>query len=64
MYELMTLAEKIRQILPMPVKAVVLGDEVEKVSQEFAEATGASVLGIINPHLKYYNGELYKDLPS
>ncbi|MBC8178609.1 MAG: electron transfer flavoprotein subunit alpha/FixB family protein [Deltaproteobacteria bacterium] len=61
-YELMTLAEKIRRAKPLPVKAIVLGDEVEKTSQEIAEATGASVLGIQSPHLKYYSGELYKDL--
>jgi len=61
-YELMTLAEKIRQGKPLPVKAIVLSDEVEKTSQEIAEATGASVLGIQSPHLKYYSGELYKDL--
>ena len=61
-YELMSLAEKIRKVRPMPVKVVVLGDEVENTSQEIAETTGASVLGIKNPHLKYYSGELYKDL--
>ena len=61
-YELMTLAEKIRQARPMPVKAVVLGDEVERAAEEIAQTTGASVLGIQNPHLTYYNGELYKDL--
>lgn len=61
-YELMTLAGRIRQMRTMPVKVVVLGDEVEKASQEIAETAGASVLGIQNPHLKYYNGELYKAL--
>jgi len=46
-YELMSLAEKIRRASPMPVKTVVLGDEVEKASQEIAEATGVSKFLII-----------------
>jgi electron transfer flavoprotein alpha subunit len=61
-YELLAMAEEIRQARPLDVIAVVLGAEAETAAQEMAKATGEPVVAVQNPHLALYNSELYKDL--
>ena len=61
-YELLALAEEIRGMIPLAVKAVILGDEVEGPAREVARAPGVEVVAVKNPNLNSYQAEIYKEV--
>ncbi len=58
-YELVTLAEKIRQAHPAEIGAVILGDDIEACAQQFSATWAIPVTAVSDPRLRDYNAELY-----
>jgi len=61
-YELVACAITLQQIKPLPIKVIILGDDVAGLAREIAEISGQDVLGVRVPHLIHYNGETYREL--
>ncbi|UCH22451.1 MAG: electron transfer flavoprotein subunit alpha/FixB family protein [Deltaproteobacteria bacterium] len=60
--ELLTCAEKIRQFQKSSIIVTVLGDNVQALAERLAKDHGVNVIAVHNPHLQYYNGEIYKTI--
>jgi len=60
-YELVSCARRLQAGQAAELKAVLLGNDVKALATEIAETTGLDVIGLSNPHLSEYNGEVYKD---
>lgn len=63
-YELLAMADEIKQLRSLDLKVIVLGSDPEGLSKEIAQSTGASVIAVRNQHLESYNAELYKQVLS
>ena len=59
-YELVACALELQRIHPGAVKVIILGDDVEGLSQEISKITGLDVIGMQHPNLIPYNAEAYK----
>jgi electron transfer flavoprotein alpha subunit len=60
--ELLTCADMIQQFQKTSVRVVLLGDDIEATANRLAEDHGLNVIAVRNPHLKSYNGEVYKTI--
>jgi len=61
-FELLTCADVIQQFQKTSVCVVLLGDDIEAMANRLAEDHGLEVIALRNPHLKSYNGEIYKSI--
>ncbi len=61
-FELLACADVIQQIQKTRVCVVLLGDDIEAMANRMAEDHGCDVIAVCNPHLKSYNGEVYKTI--
>jgi electron transfer flavoprotein alpha subunit len=61
-YELVACALEIKQLRPMEVKAVIIGDDIEGLAREIADNTGLDVIAIQETNLSVYNAEAYKTI--
>lgn len=60
--ELAAFARELGRLVSMPIKIIVLGEDVEGLAKEIAQAAGLDVLAVWNQHLTTYNAELYKTI--
>jgi len=59
-YELVAFAKKLpRATRSIPIRAILLADEVTGLAQEIADHTGLDVIAVKIPEMANYNGELY-----
>lgn len=63
-WELAAFAVDIQKLHPGAVKILVLGDRVSGLAHEIAGRTGLDVIGLQEPGLRSYNGEVYRELLS
>jgi electron transfer flavoprotein alpha subunit len=61
-YELIACAVKLQRFKPLPIKVMILGDDVAELAREIAEISGQDVRAIQVPSLHCYNGETYRGL--
>lgn len=61
-YELIACAVKLQRFEPLPIKVMILGDDVVGMAREIAESSGQDVVAVQAPTLQRYNGEAYRDL--
>ncbi len=60
--ELLTCADRIQSIQKADVCVAVVGDDVEATANRLSQDHGLDVIGVCNPRLKSYNGEVYKSI--
>jgi len=58
-YELMTLAQRIRESIHAEIKAVTLGEDAHSVAEQFSTACAVPVTAVSDAGLREYNAELY-----
>lgn len=58
-YELVACAFELQKLFPADVKIIIVGDEVEGIAKKIATDTGLDVIGVQDPNLVFYNGEVY-----
>ena len=59
-YELLAFAKKLqRAIRSIPIRVILLADEVKGLAPEIADHTGLDVMAVETPEMAHYNGELY-----
>ena len=58
-YELMSLAQRIREIEKAEIKAVILGHEIHKAAERFSADCAVPVTAVSDKGLREYNAELY-----
>jgi electron transfer flavoprotein alpha subunit len=61
-YELLACALQLREICALPVKAVLMGEDVEQRARDLAGRSGLEVVGVQGPDLGRYNAEVYTTL--
>jgi electron transfer flavoprotein alpha subunit len=61
-YELIACAVKLQRFKPLPIKVMIIGDDVAELAREIAETSGQDVRAIQVPSLHCYNGETYRGL--
>jgi electron transfer flavoprotein alpha subunit len=59
-FELMRLAEAIREFKPAEIRVIILGETIDEAARQIARTTGRNVIAISNSAFRHYNGELYK----
>lgn len=58
-YELMSLAIRIQEAEKAEIKAVILGNEIQKAAERFSAACAVPVTAVSHARLREYNAELY-----
>jgi electron transfer flavoprotein alpha subunit len=61
-YELVECALRLQGNTTMPIKVIILGEDVTDLAREIAENSGQDVSAIQVPGLVEYHGEAYRDL--
>ena len=61
-YELVTFALTLQRATGLPIKVIILGEDVTEFAEEIAQHSGANVSAIQVPDLINYNGEIYRNL--
>jgi electron transfer flavoprotein alpha subunit len=61
-YELIACAVKLQRFKMLPIKVMILGDDVARPAREIAQISGQDVMAIQVPNLHCYNGETYRDI--
>ena len=63
-YELLSLAEKIRSHEECRITLFIIGQEIDKLSQGITVDTGYDIYAVHTPGFLKYNGSLYKEIFS
>lgn len=61
-YELIACAVKLQRFKSLPIKVMVMGDDVAGLAREIAQNSGQDIMAIQVPNLHCYNGETYTDI--
>jgi electron transfer flavoprotein alpha subunit len=61
-YELVAFALKLRVSEAMPIKVIILGEDVAGLAREISQHSGQDVFAIQVPELRGYNGDIYREL--
>ena len=61
-YELVAFARTLHRVTGLPIKVIILGEDVAGLAKEIALHSGANVSAIQVPDLVDYNGEIYRNL--